>query len=148
MLQPIYVRKLTPKDANSVIYLENICFEYPLGEYTIHAYLNATNNISIGAFEGEQLVGALLCNFDSHEGHIVLVAVHPNYRRRGIAKTLLHTIEKYALEKLTRHLRLEVNIANTPAILLYRKLGYNAVSIINEYYENGDDAYLMIKQLL
>ena len=148
MLQPIYIRRLRPEDANQVIYLENLCFDYPLGEYTIHTYLRAKNNISLGAFENDKLIGALLCNIDSNEGHIVLVAVHPEYRRRGIGKTLMLSIENYCMEKLVRRLKLEVNVSNAPAINMYQKLGYRAVDIIRGYYENGDDAFLMVKQLL
>ena len=42
---------------------------------------------------------------------------------------------------------LEVRVSNTVAINLYKSFGYEIVTTRKRYYENGEDAYLMLKEL-
>ncbi|WP_054843220.1 hypothetical protein [Vulcanisaeta souniana] len=39
---------------------------------------------------------------------------------------------------------LEARVSNTPAITLYRKLGFDVHGVLRSYYNDGEDAYLMI----
>lgn len=81
-------------------------------------------------------------------GHVISIAVLPEYRRRGIGKALMiegmrRMKELYKAEEVI----LEVRVSNTPAIELYRKLGFKVVRIIPRYYRDGEDAYLMAREL-
>ena len=80
--------------------------------------------------------------------HIVSIAVLEEYRRRGIATAML----KEALKNSVREYGatesfLEVRVSNTPAINLYRKLGFRIVDRIRRYYLDGEDAYIMAMPL-
>ncbi len=77
-------------------------------------------------------------------GHIVSIAVLPQYRRRGIATELI----KLALNSLLHEYGceesyLEVRVSNHAAISLYRKLGFVTREIHKRYYADGEDAFLM-----
>ena len=50
--------------------------------------------------------------------------VHPDFLGRGFGKNLLEFSEEKAREQKRAVIRLDVNEKNTPAIKLYRKLGY------------------------
>ncbi|MGC6176000.1 GNAT family N-acetyltransferase [Lacrimispora sp. 38-1] len=50
--------------------------------------------------------------------------VHPDFLGRGFGKNLLEFAEEKAREQKRAVIRLDVNEKNTPAIKLYRKLGY------------------------
>ena len=58
---------------------------------------------------------------------------------------------EYALEKSEelhyQNVNLEVRVSNVKAIALYQKFGFKNVSVRKRYYSNGEDAYLMIKEL-
>ena len=81
-------------------------------------------------------------------GHIVSVAVLPNYRRLGIATQLMNNVLRELADTYNcDEAYLEVRVSNTQAINLYRKLGFRTVSIQKGYYADGEDAAIMAKHL-
>jgi ribosomal protein S18 acetylase RimI-like enzyme len=55
----------------------------------ISRYLARNRGMSFLAKEGEKVVGAVLCGHDGRRGYIHHLAVHPDYRRRGIGRRLV-----------------------------------------------------------
>ncbi|MEM3174225.1 MAG: ribosomal protein S18-alanine N-acetyltransferase, partial [Candidatus Bathyarchaeia archaeon] len=85
------------------------------------------------------------CGFGlAKKGHIISIAVLPEHRRKGIGETLL----KEALQSMMNYYGikecyLEVRVSNTPAINLYKKVGFKIEKVIRGYYADGENAYLM-----
>ena len=72
------------------------------------------------------------------------LGVLPEYRRRGIAKTLLRDCEaRLTVPKV----RLSVRASNQPATRLYASVGYQQYSIWSRYYSDGEDALILEKSL-
>ncbi len=95
----------------------------------------------------EHGVGVIVKGFIKR-GHIVSLAVLPEYRRRGIGTRLMQAALKSLKEEYgAREAYLEVRVSNTPAIRLYEKLGFKKVYVIPHYYLDGEDAYLMAREL-
>lgn len=80
-------------------------------------------------------------------GHITTIGVAPEYRRRGLARLMLHEIERSFQVRHITTIRLEVRVGNLPAQRLYEQIGYLVVQRMGKYYSNGDDGYLMVKSL-
>jgi len=80
-------------------------------------------------------------------GHITTIGVAPEYRRRGLARLILHEIERSFAARAVTTVRLEVRVQNAAAQKLYEQLGYVIVQRMGTYYSNGDDGYLMVKSL-
>ncbi len=81
-------------------------------------------------------------------GHIISLAVLPEYRRRGIATRLMEAALRSLRDEYgAREVYLEVRVSNTPAINLYKKLGFRVIHVIPRYYADGEDAYLMAREL-
>lgn len=74
---------------------------------------------------------------------IISVATKQEYQHKGIATKLLKRIILDAKEKEIYSLSLEVNEHNTPAINLYRKLGFIITNTRKNYYKNRTSAYIM-----
>ncbi|BCU70416.1 ribosomal protein S18-alanine N-acetyltransferase [Stygiolobus caldivivus] len=82
------------------------------------------------------------------KGHVVSIAVLENFRKMGIGTALLENSMKamkgvYEAEEVY----LEVRVSNSPAISLYKKLGFSEVKVLRHYYADGEDAYLMARPL-
>lgn len=59
-------------------------------EQRIRRFIEHNPGLSSAAFDGDLLVGALLCGQDGRRGFIYHIGVLPNYRRRGIARRMAH----------------------------------------------------------
>ncbi|MCQ2582054.1 MAG: ribosomal protein S18-alanine N-acetyltransferase [Alphaproteobacteria bacterium] len=81
------------------------------------------------------------------ECELILIGVAPDYRRTGTATALMTLIEKESKKQSVKKIFLEVSSTNTPAINLYKKMGYNNIGIRKKYYEDGSDAIVMEKQI-
>ena len=71
------------------------------------------------------------------------IAVDPQARRQGIGKAMLENIIDKTAESNVDRLQLEVRAGNTPAIELYKSLGFEASGYRENYYKEGEDAILM-----
>jgi [ribosomal protein S18]-alanine N-acetyltransferase len=71
----------------------------------------------------------------SREGHLISLAVHPSYRRRGIGESLL----REALKTLpAKKIRAEVRRSNRVARAFYQKVGFQIAGVLSNYYGNED----------
>jgi ribosomal-protein-alanine N-acetyltransferase len=78
------------------------------------------------------------------EGHIVTIAVHPDYRRQGLGELLLVAALEAAMDAGQQEVTLEYRISNDGARALYEKYGFNKVGVRARYYsDNHEDAVLM-----
>ncbi|MEW6298304.1 MAG: ribosomal protein S18-alanine N-acetyltransferase [Thermodesulfobacteriota bacterium] len=94
-----------------------------------------------------QVVGYLCCWFVADEVQILNIAVHPGYRRRGIGRALLRAILAEARRGGVRSVSLEVRKSNGPARALYERLHFHQVAVRPRYYENGEDALMLVCDL-
>lgn len=80
----------------------------------------------IGLEDGPRLVGVVLATTDSRRGWINRVAVHPDYRRRGLALRLVREAEHLLRETLKLHiLSVHVELDNEASLALFEKAGYH-----------------------
>ena len=96
--------------------------------------------------EGE-LAGAITFSLGLDSVDIEDVAVLPNYRRHGFAKMLIEALITEAKGKGIDKIFLEVRKTNDAAIKLYQGQGFNKISERKKYYQNGEDAIVMLKEI-
>lgn len=82
------------------------------------------------------------------EADITSVAVHPDFRRRGLANMLMCRFEEL-LPDDTESIFLEVRESNAGAIALYEKCGFERLSVRRRFYRDPvEDAVVMVKALI
>jgi [ribosomal protein S18]-alanine N-acetyltransferase len=78
------------------------------------------------------------------EAHITTIAIHPEYRSRGLGELELSALIGIAYEINAQRVTLEVRVSNSVAQSLYRKYGFMVVGTRRRYYsDNNEDAYIM-----
>jgi len=80
---------------------------------------------------------------DTNEAHVSTIAVHPDWRGRGLGELLLLTAMEKALELGCGVVTLEMRSSNHVAHHLYRKYGFRFEGVNRGYYRDGEDAWLM-----
>ena len=127
--------------------LEKLCFNDPWSENSIASELNNRLSCWLVALDGDSVVGYVGSQTVLGETDMMNIAVHPDYRRQGIAENLVSTLVEALREKGNHSLMLEVRVSNKPARTLYEKLGFQQVGLRKNYYRNPkEDACILRKE--
>ena len=100
------------------------------------------------AKEEARSIGFLAARRIADEVHVLSVAVDPEQRRRGVARSLLDAVLQDETASGARTALLEVRASNVAACAFYASAGFVAVGRRSRYYANGEDALLMTKDAL
>jgi ribosomal-protein-alanine N-acetyltransferase len=96
------------------------------------------------AEHNERVVGMMIYELHKNRLHILNFAVHEQMRRRGIGGQLIRKlISKLSPQRRSR-IMLEIRETNLAAQLFFRDVGFRAISLLRDFYEDTtEDAYLM-----
>jgi len=157
--QVFRVREASAADLTKVIMINRRCLPENYTYFFFNSILqNYPRTFLVAEVDGD-IAGYVMCRVErgfsklsklnlTRLGHVISIAVLPEYRRRGIAKALLTRAMKVLKEEYgCEEVYLEVRVSNQPAISLYRKLGFEIVKISRRYYVDGEDAYIMARRL-
>ena len=78
------------------------------------------------------------------ELHVNTMAVAPEHRRRGLARTLMRHVLADAAAAGARRATLEVRRSNVAAISLYKQLGFAVCAVRPRYYTKPDEDALIL----
>lgn len=130
------IREAKRSDLIRIAEIERLSFEFEgWGLYFLGKFLEIPYNKIIVA-ESDEILGYCAFSDEGEVIHIKSIAVHPNYRNRGIAKALIREVIK-----LNKDIYLEVRVSNEIALKLYESLGFKRMAQIKKFYSNGEDAY-------
>ena len=127
--------------------IDDLCFETPWSLKSFETEFENPLAVYFVALDAQRVIGYCGYWWIFDEGQITNIAVHPDYRGKGIAQSLLETmIEKCARTDVST-LTLEVRESNRSARHIYEKYGFLQVGLRPKYYGNKEDAVLMTKQI-
>lgn len=78
-----------------------------------------------------------------NRARIMLFAVQPEYRNKGIGKQLLDSFRMRAMMEGMSAITLEVRTTNVPARKFYRKNGFTETMLLKNYYRDGGEGVRM-----
>lgn len=146
----ISFRPMRKDDLDEVMVIDRLSFSMP---WPVSAYRHdLVNNPDAMLWVAEEItpntdfkvVGMIDVWLILDEAHIATLAVHPDYRGRGIAASLLEVVLIEAVKRGARTAMLEVRASNQIAQSLYKEYGFEVVQRRRGYYrDNNEDALLM-----
>ena len=144
---PITFASASLWDLNAIRVLERLSFEldaWPLIEMI--GVLSLPSIERWKAMDGDKVVGFVAADVRRKQGlaWIATIAVHPDYRGRGIGGQLLELAEQRC--GMAR-MRLSVRRSNQTAQRLYQRRGYTQIDVWPKYYDGDEDAIVMEKEL-
>lgn len=135
---------MTEADLDEILLIESASFPHPWNRTHFHDELASAHAFPLSAFDGRgRLVGYICPMLILDEGHILDVAVHPEYRGHGLGKLLVENVLAACRQRGAEFVSLEVRPSNSEAIGLYRRLGFVETGRRPRYYHDGEDALLM-----
>ena len=148
------IRRCDPSDIIPVMEINLKTLPEHYSDYFYESLLAELPEAFIVAEVDKKLIGYIMCkieygfsNFKKlgfvKKGHVVSVAVLPDYRQKGIGRALVEESMSGVKSKRSDELYLEVRCSNNEAIKLYEKLGFIIKQRLKAYYRDGEDAYLM-----
>ena len=142
----LVIRPMQRGDLDTVLELEKRIFTDAWSRASFEAELknNRYSRPLILELDGK-MVGYAVAWIIFDELHIANFAIHPDYRRQGLGKYFLSDIlSKFSQAEFAF---LEVRRSNLPAIRLYESFGFRKIDVRKNYYRDGEDALVMVKDL-
>ncbi len=140
------IRKMTDADIKNAAEIEKLCFVHPWSEQSIKDEMDKENSVFLMAYEGENPIGYVGLSVVFDEGYMGNLAVIEAYRRNGVGRALMRELLNECLKLDLAFATLEVRSSNTPAINLYKSLGFDEVGRRKNYYKEPlEDALLLTK---
>lgn len=138
------VRLASISDLPALSAIDDDSFAAPYPPSLLERLLNdCPESFYVATDEAQKLVGYCVSSLHGEAAHLVSIAVHPKFRRKGIATILLRETLRFLMTHNILELLLEVNRKNTEAIAFYSRLGFEKTGMLKKYYSDGSDAVRM-----
>jgi ribosomal-protein-alanine N-acetyltransferase len=144
----IEIKKMSLSDIPYVYEEEIKIFGQSLGEQSLYKDImyNDMSLYFIACVDTERAgyVGSWLT---IPNAEILNLFVSEEFRGLKIGKKLMNEVIKICIKKKIEMLTLEVNVNNKYAIKMYEDIGFKVSHIRKKYYDNKEDALLMILKI-
>lgn len=139
----ITIRKFQPHDFPWVIDIEKKVFDEHDPYFYMQFYETCSDGFIVAEING--FVVGYIVGFQMSEetGRIFSFAIHPAYQNRGAGSALLKEIINVFSKTGVSEIILEVRQGNTRAKKFYERHGFSTTGIIENYYNDGENAVLM-----
>lgn len=146
-----FVRRMREDDLPAVRIIESLSFSNPWSDNTFRGEIQNTSvsfPLVVVRRPGDEVVAYIIYWQVGDDVQINNAAVHPDCRGLGLGEAMM----RYAIAKVREagaaFMTLEVRPSNTPAVSLYKKLGFEIMGTRRNYYTKPDeDAYVMALEL-
>lgn len=140
------LRQVSPFDTELLAGLHQAGFgeawDRPWSSRSFADILALPGSLGLLAFQHDTPIGFGLMLASGEEVELLLLAVLPSWRRRGVARRLLSALLRQAHRTGARRALLEVAAPNAAAIACYAAAGFTACGRRKDYYGAGIDALI------
>ena len=132
------IRECRPEEAEALLTLWRAAGTSPSITDTIADIRGAIESLaSVLVAEADQrIVGSLIATFDGWRGNMYRIAVHPDYRRRGIGQALIKEGERCLAKQGVKRITALVEEKYPWAIAFWSSVGYEIEPGIVRFFRN------------
>lgn len=148
------MRPMRRRDLDAVADIERSIYPFPWTRGNFADSLLAGHDawvLEIEIEESPQLVGYAVMMWLPDEVHLLNISVAAPMQGRGYGREMLQWLMRDAAGRGARGMLLEVRPSNSPALALYRSIGFESIGVRRGYYpaEGGrEDAQVLFRQLI
>lgn len=147
-MDKLVIRDMREEDILEVVNIEQVSFSTPWSEQSFLRELYRKYSLAKVAVFRDKIIGYICADYKLYEASILNLAVHPDYRRWGVATILMNNVINELKNRSCVFVYLKVRVSNTGAKEFYNRFGFKAESIRKKYYSNPDeDALVMMGRL-
>jgi len=140
----VHIRWMIRRDMPEVLEIEQNSFEFPWSEEDFIRCLRQRNCIGMVAEYDEKVVGFMIYELHRDQLHILNFSVGADVRRRSVGQQMVNKLRGKLSQQRRNRISLEIRETNLAAQLFFRNLGFQAISVLRDYYDDTvEDAYLM-----
>ncbi|MFP8956462.1 ribosomal protein S18-alanine N-acetyltransferase [Natrialbaceae archaeon A-CW3] len=144
------IRQAERADLLAIVRIENASFPQPWPYDAFETFLGEPGFL-VAETPDTQIAGYVVSdvtpNYGRDIGHIKDVAVHPACRGDGVGSALLGRALAVLSSNGAHTVKLEVRESNDGAKRLYRRFGFDPLRRVPRYYDDGEDAIVMVRDL-
>lgn len=142
--QRVHIRWAIRRDMPEILAIEGEAFPYPWTEEQFINCLRQRNCIAMVAEHGDRVVGYMVYELLKARLQLLNFAVDADYRRQGVGRMMCDKLYNKLSSHRRTHITCEIREGNLDAQMFFRAMGYRAVSVLRDFYDDTDeDAYLM-----
>ena len=143
----IQIVEMKQNHVAAIAAMEKEFFSMPWSAASIASELDNPLALWLVVLDGEKVVGYVGSQAVMGEADMMNIAVSSQYRRQGIAETMVSALIELLCSKGNHSLTLEVRKSNIPAKNLYAKMGFLEVGCRPNYYvKPTEDALILRKE--
>jgi ribosomal-protein-alanine N-acetyltransferase len=153
MVGPHGIRIAHRSDALTIARMSRDLIESGLGwswtaPRVLRSILDTQSNVIVAPAHAAGLAGFGIMKYHDDEAHLLLLAVDPAQRRRGLGGALVRWLEASAQVAGIGTVYLEARARNTAARAFYRRLGYREIQQVEGYYSGREASVRLARDLL
>ena len=145
---PLQIRWMIRRDMPSVLEIEQASFDHT---WTEEAFLAQLRQRTVVGMVAEEHTGEIVSFmiYELHKGsfEILNFAVHPSDRLEGVGTAMIDRLKGKMSQQRRREVFLSICENNLDAQLFFKCQGFTATSVLREFYNTGEDAYVFSYQL-
>jgi ribosomal-protein-alanine N-acetyltransferase len=129
--------------------LDDICVlnEFYNNVFNVNKSFDEPSNKIKVIYLNDQIIGFIDYSILYERAELNYIYIVDQYKKQGFATKLMENMFNDLKDNDVLSITLEVNVNNLGALKLYEKCGFNVVSKREKYYKNGDDGYLMYREV-
>jgi ribosomal-protein-alanine N-acetyltransferase len=159
MVQTVFsLRPFRPDDLEKVMHINQVCLPENYSTYFFMELYERYPETFIVAQVAGEIAGYIMCRIETglpdfgllgitKRGHVISIAVLPEYQRKGIGEALMREAMIAMKHYKAKDCYLEVRVGNSQAINMYKKLNFETSRTVRAYYADGEDAAIMTRKL-